>query len=621
MNQPQAAPKQADKKPGRKVSLTELVLRDGHQSLLATRMRLEDMLPIAAKMDKVGFWSVESWGGATFDACIRFLGEDPWERIRALSGAMPNTPQQMLLRGQNILGYRHYADDVVYKFVELARKNGVRVFRVFDALNDLRNLKTAIRAVIDNGGHAQGTLSYTLSPVHTLDTWLDLVKRLADLRVDSLAIKDMSGLLTPYTAYRLVKRIKQMTDLRVHIHCHATTGLSTATAVKAVEAGADTIDTSISSMSMTYGHSATESLVTILRDSSYDTGLDMDLLQDIAAHFRVVRKKYARFEGSLKGVDARILKAQVPGGMLTNMENQLREQNADDKLDKVLAEIPRVRKDLGYVPLVTPSSQIVGTQAVLNVLSGERYKNIAKETAALVKGEYGRTPAPVSAELQQKVGRGPGAYDPGNRPAELKKLGSALKEEARKKQLTVAEEEIEDVLTYALFPQVALKFFANRNNPAAFEPVPGAEEAKNEVKPTKEAISDAATYAVSVEGKEYQVQVRRAGAPTNGAKQAQTQAQTQDLASAPVEAKQAAPSARAPDGSIKTQTAPLAGNIFRVLVQVGDVVQEGQALFILEAMKMETEVCAIVSGRVATITARQGDKVAVGDPLIDINPT
>ena len=600
-------PTQQPKKPARKISLTELVLRDGHQSLLATRMRLEDMLPIAARMDQVGYWSVESWGGATFDACIRFLGEDPWERIRALSKAMPNTPQQMLLRGQNILGYRHYANDVVYKFVELARKNGVRVFRIFDALNDLRNLKTAIRAVIEHEGHAQGTLSYTLSPVHTLDTWLDLAQRLAELRVDSLAIKDMSGLLTPYTAYRLVKRIKQATQLRVHIHCHATTGLSTATAVKAIEAGADTIDTSISSMSMTYGHSATESLVTILRDSSYDTGLDLDILQDIAAHFRAVRKKYAQFEGSLKGVDARILKAQVPGGMLTNMENQLREQNAEARLDEVLDEIPRVRKDLGYVPLVTPSSQIVGTQAVLNVLSGERYKNIAKETAALVKGEYGRTPAPVNADLKQKVGGSSGRYDPANRGPELKQLAGALRQEARKKQFSLAEEETEDVLTYALFPQVALKFFANRDNKDAFEPPPSPEEP---TVPTQQApAKEEAAYMVSVEGKEYQVHVRSADAKRDDAEQSPPSKAPEQTVAPPQPA------------SVRTQTAPLAGNIFRILVQIGDLVKEGQPLFILEAMKMETEVCAIVDGRVATIAVRQGDKVAVGDPLIGLNPT
>ena len=360
----------------KKLGITELVLRDGHQSLLATRMRIDDMLPIAEKLDQVGFWSLESWGGATFDACIRYLGEDPWERIRLLKEAMPNTPQQMLLRGQNILGYRHYADDVVSKFVERSAKNGVDVFRIFDAMNDTRNLSTAIKATIDVGKHAQGTISYTVSPVHTLDLWLDLAKQIEDMGAHSLCIKDMAGLLKPYVAFELVSRLKATLDIPIHMQCHATTGMSTATYIKSIEAGIDNVDTSISSMSMTYGHSATESLVAILEENERDTGLNITLLEEIASYFRDVRKKYAKFEGSLRGVDSRILVAQVPGGMLTNLENQLREQNATDRLDEVLEEIPKVREELGYIPLVTPTSQIVGSQAVINVLLGERYKNI-----------------------------------------------------------------------------------------------------------------------------------------------------------------------------------------------------------------------------------------------------
>ena len=360
----------------KKLGITELVLRDGHQSLLATRMRIDDMLPIAEKLDQVGFWSLESWGGATFDACIRYLGEDPWERIRLLKEAMPNTPQQMLLRGQNILGYRHYADDVVSKFVERSAKNGVDVFRIFDTMNDTRNLSTAIKATIDVGKHAQGTISYTVSPVHTLDLWLDLAKQIEDMGAHSLCIKDMAGLLKPYVAFELVSRLKATLDIPIHMQCHATTGMSTATYIKSIEAGIDNVDTSISSMSMTYGHSATESLVAILEENERDTGLNITLLEEIASYFRDVRKKYAKFEGSLRGVDSRILVAQVPGGMLTNLENQLREQNATDRLDEVLEEIPKVREELGYIPLVTPTSQIVGSQAVINVLLGERYKNI-----------------------------------------------------------------------------------------------------------------------------------------------------------------------------------------------------------------------------------------------------
>ena len=372
-----------------KLGITELVLRDGHQSLLATRMRIEDMLPIAEKLDRVGFWSMESWGGATFDACIRYLGEDPWERIRELKKAMPKTPQQMLLRGQNILGYRHYADDVVEKFVERSAVNGVDVFRIFDAMNDVRNLSTAIKATVDVDKHAQGTISYTVSPVHTIDLWVDLAKQIEDMGAHSLCIKDMAGLLKPYVGFELVSRLKASLDIPIHMQCHATTGMSTATYVKAIEAGIDNVDTSISSMSMTYGHSATESLVAILQDSERATGLDITLLEEIASYFREVRKKYAKFEGSLRGVDSRILVAQVPGGMLTNLENQLREQNATERLDDVLEEIPKVREELGYIRLVTPTSQIVGSQAVINVLMGERYKNITRETAGVLKGEYG----------------------------------------------------------------------------------------------------------------------------------------------------------------------------------------------------------------------------------------
>ena len=363
------------------LGITELVLRDAHQSLLATRMRIEDMLPIAGKLDQMGFWSLESWGGATFDACIRFLGEDPWERIRKLKAAMPKTPQQMLFRGQNILGYRHYADDVVEKFVERAATNGIDVFRIFDAMNDVRNLKTAVKATLAVGKHAQGTISYTVSPVHKVELWVDLGRQIEDIGANSICIKDMAGLLRPYTAHELVIRLKEAVAIPIHLHCHATTGLATTTLLKAVEAGVDNIDTAISSMSMSYGHAPTESLVTMLEDSERATGLDIVLLAEIAAYFREVRKKYGQFEGTLRGVDSRILVAQVPGGMLTNLESQLREQNVADKLADALDEIPRVREDLGFIPLVTPTSQIVGTQAVINILTGERYKNVTKETA------------------------------------------------------------------------------------------------------------------------------------------------------------------------------------------------------------------------------------------------
>jgi len=455
------------------VGITELVLRDGNQSLLATRMRIEDILPICEKLDRIGYFSAEVWGGATFDACIRYLGEDPWERLRLIRKAMPNTPLQMLFRGQNILGYRHYADDVVESFVERAAANGIDIFRIFDAMNDLRNIESAVRAALRVRKHAQGTMAFTISPVHTTDKWVELGKQLENMGCSSICIKDMAGLLKPYVAHEIVLRLKETVRIPIALHTHATTGMSTAAIVKAVEAGVDSVDTSISSISMTYGHSATESIVTILEGTPRDTGLDLHLFEEIAAYFRKVRPKYAGFEGALKGVDSRILVAQVPGGMFSNMENQLREQGATGRIDEVLAEIPRVREDLGFVPLVTPTSQIVGTQAVLNVLMKQRYKIISKEAAALLRGEYGRTPAPVNAELQKRVLIGKTAVT--GRPAdhlepEMERLKDRLSQISREKNLHLAQTFAEDVLTYALFPDVGLRFLETRGNAEALEP-------------------------------------------------------------------------------------------------------------------------------------------------------
>ena len=455
------------------VGITELVLRDGNQSLLATRMRIEDILPICEKLDRIGYFSAEVWGGATFDACIRYLGEDPWERLRRIRKAMPNTPLQMLFRGQNILGYRHYADDVVESFVERAAANGIDIFRIFDAMNDLRNIESAVRAALRVRKHAQGTMAFTISPVHTTDKWIELGKQLENMGCSSICIKDMAGLLKPYVAHEIVLRLKETVRIPIALHTHATTGMSTAAIVKAVEAGVDSVDTSISSISMTYGHSATESIVTILEGTPRDTGLDLHLLEEIAAYFRKVRPKYAGFEGALKGVDSRILVAQVPGGMFSNMENQLREQGATGRIDEVLAEIPRVREDLGFVPLVTPTSQIVGTQAVLNVLMKQRYKIISKEAAALLRGEYGRTPAPVNAELQKRMLNGKTAVT--GRPAdhlepEMERLKDRLSQISREKNLHLAQTFAEDVLTYALFPDVGLRFLETRGNAEALEP-------------------------------------------------------------------------------------------------------------------------------------------------------
>jgi oxaloacetate decarboxylase alpha subunit len=578
--------------------ITELVLRDAHQSLLATRMRIDDMLPIAEKLDRVGFWSIESWGGATFDACIRYLGEDPWERIRRLKAAMPSTPQQMLFRGQNILGYRHYADDLVEKFVERCAVNGIDVFRIFDALNDLRNLETAVKATLKVDKHAQGTISYTVSPVHTIDLWVDLGRRIEDMGAHSICIKDMAGLLRPYVAFELVSRLKEAVDIPIHLHCHATTGLSIATCVKAAEAGIDNIDAAISSMSMTYGHTPTETLVSIMDSTERDTGLDLHELESIAAYFRDVRKKYAKFEGGLRGVDSRILVAQVPGGMLTNLENQLREQNAGEKLDAVLEEIPQVRRDLGMLPLVTPTSQIVGTQAVINVLSGSRYATITKETAGVLKGEYGATPAAVNQQLQERVLKG--AEPVTCRPAdlldpELERQTKEFNHIAIERKIRIADEAIDDVLTYALFPQIGIRFLQNRDNPDAFEPPPDSEPL-----PAPSAPADGpAVYSVRVNGKEYTVEVADSGELTDVRATRAT----------------AAP-ARSQSG--ETVAAVLAGNIFKVHVAPGDTVEAGQALLVVEAMKMETTVSAPKGGTISDVFVREGDVVAVGDALVAI---
>ena len=599
------------------LALTELVLRDAHQSLLATRMRIEDMLPIAEKLDKAGFWSVESWGGATFDACIRYLGEDPWERIRKLKAAMPNTKQQMLLRGQNLLGYRHYADDVVTRFVERAHESGVDVFRIFDAMNDIRNLKTAIKATIDSGAHAQGTISYTVSPVHNLKLWLEMAKQLEDLGVHSICVKDMAGLLKPYECEALITGLKETVDVPIAMQCHATTGLSTATYQKAIDAGIDMLDTAISSMSMTYGHSATETMVSIVEGTERDTGIALPELEEIASYFREVRKKYSKFEGSLKGVDARILLAQVPGGMLTNMESQLKEQGAEDKFEEVLKEIPRVREDLGFIPLVTPTSQIVGTQSVLNVLTGERYKSITKETAGVLKGEYGATAAPVNKELQARVldGAEPVTCRPADNIApELDTLSKELDELAEKKQLSLSDDKINDVLTYALFPQIGLKFIENRGNPDAFEPAPSAQESQSssapkpaEAKSSSQGATASETYDVNVDGRVYRVEVAPSGTLTSvtPASGSQTQAQPQTNSAAPSDS-----------NSSQSIDAPLAGNVFKILVRNGDSVSEGDVVMILEAMKMETEIRSAYTGTVNDITVSEGDAVTSGQPLI-----
>ena len=578
----------------KKIGVTEVVLRDAHQSLLATRFRYHDMEAALKNLDDVGFWSVESWGGAIFDSCIRYLGEDPWHRIRKIKSMMPNTPQQMLLRGQNLLGYKHYSDDVVNKFVECSKENGVDVFRVFDALNDPRNMHQALQAVIGVDGHAQGTISYTTSPVHTIDLWVDLAKNIQDMGAHSLAIKDMAGLLKPYVAFELVSRLKDELEIPIHMHCHATTGMSVATGVKAIEAGLDNIDTSISSMSMTYGHTPTETLIGILDGTNRDTGLDLDKLTPIAEHFQKVRKKYKNFEGSLRGVDARILASQVPGGMLTNLENQLKAQDSIDRFDEVISEIPKVREDLGFIPLVTPTSQIVGTQSVINILSGSRYSTVTNEVKSLLKGEYGATPAPVNKDLQQES-IGDSAVIT-CRPADVltddfQSVEDEFKQALVKKNIT-ADASVENILIYAMFPEIGLNFLENADNSDYFEsePIDIVE------------LTDS-SYLVTVDDQEYSVTLKADNSVTiNDGSQVNQVIPT--------------PSVQASTGEVIA--APLGGNIFRVIISEGESVDADSTILILEAMKMETEIKAPSAGVIGNIFVKPGDSVKPGTPLFEI---
>jgi len=580
------------------LGITEVVLRDGHQSLLATRFRYEDMEDILSSMDEVGYWSVESWGGAIFDSCIRYLGEDPWERIRKIKSMMPKTQQQMLLRSQNLLGYKHYSDDVVNKFVERSKINGVDVFRIFDAMNDVRNMQQAIKAVNDFEGHAQGTISYTTSPVHNIKGWVDLSLKLQDLGAQSLAIKDMAGLLKPYVGFELVSSLKEALEIPIHMQCHATTGMSTATGIKAIEAGLDNIDVSISSMSMTYGHSPTESMVAILEGTTRPTNLDLSKLEPVAQHFKEVRKRYHKFEGSLRGVDSRILISQVPGGMLTNLENQLKEQNASEKFDEVLSEIPKVREDLGYIPLVTPTSQIVGTQSVINVLNGERYKSITKETRGVLAGEYGATPAPVNKELQEKALDGAAAIT--CRPADLiddsfVDLVEEFKKVIKDNSLDIEANE-DNTLIYALFPEIGLNYFKHLGDPEFFEqrPLDIQQQSSN-------------SYSVTIDEKEFSVTIDE----NNNFDIASSNASN----TSPNQPQQVKPQA----SSVTSQlNAPLGGNIFKILIAEGQTVSKDQTLIILEAMKMETEIKSPADGVILNIHIQIGDAVAPGDLLIDI---
>ena len=442
----------------KKVGITEVVLRDGIQSLLATRVPLRDLVSILPALDKVGYWSLETWGGATYDACIRYLDEDPWERLRTFNSLLKNTPQQMLIRGQNLVGYKHYSDEVVSKFLEKSAENGIEIFRTFDALNDFNNIEFTIKYVKQIGKHAQGTIAYTTSPVHNLDTWLDLAKKIEDAGADSLAIKDMAGLLRPFDAFNLVKSLKDTISIPVHMQTHATTGMSTATNMKAIEAGIDNIDTSISSLSMTYGHTATETMLAIFEGQEREINLDLEALEEVSNFFKDIREKYAEFEGGLKGVDSTMLVKQVPGGMLSNLESQLRANRQEDKIDKVKDEIPLVRKDFGYPPLVTPASQIVGAQALLNVMSSRRYENLSNESLNLILGKYGKLPGEINSELLKKA-ESIGVEDNHLGSDEYKLMSEELKNLCAENDLPDLSKNIEMVLTYILFPNIALTFF------------------------------------------------------------------------------------------------------------------------------------------------------------------
>ncbi|AEJ03532.1 pyruvate carboxylase subunit B [Stutzerimonas stutzeri] len=597
----------------KKITVTDTILRDAHQSLLATRMRTEDMLPICDKLDRVGYWSLEVWGGATFDACVRFLKEDPWERLRQLKAALPNTRLQMLLRGQNLLGYRHYSDDVVEAFCARAAENGIDVFRIFDAMNDVRNLETAIRAVKKSGKHAQGTIAYTTSPVHTVELFVEQARAMRDMGVDSIAIKDMAGLLTPFATGDLVRALKAEIDLPVFIHSHDTAGVASMCQLKAIENGADHIDTAISSMAWGTSHPGTESMVAALKGTPYDTGLDLELLQEIGLYFYAVRKKYHQFESEFTGVDTRVQVNQVPGGMISNLANQLKEQGALHRMDEVLAEIPKVRKDLGYPPLVTPTSQIVGTQAFFNVLAGERYKTITTEVKYYLQGRYGKAPAPVCEHLRfQAIGSEEVIEC---RPADL--LAPEL-DKLRKDIGELAKSE-EDVLTFAMFPDIGRKFLEEREagtlQPEVLLPIPDGKAAAASVEGTP------TEFVIDVHGETYRVDITGVGVKGEGKRHfyLSIDGMPEEVVFEPLNAfvggggsqrKQAS----AP-GDVST-TMP--GNVVDVLVAVGDAVKAGQTVLVSEAMKMETEIQAPIAGTVKAVHVAKGDRVNPGEVLIEI---
>ncbi len=596
----------------KKIHITELVLRDGNQSLIATRMRIEDMLPICAALDKAGYWSLEVWGGATFDACVRFLKEDPWERLRTLRQALPNSRLQMLLRGQNLLGYRHYPDDVVEAFVAKAAENGIDVFRIFDALNDVRNVKTAIAATVNAGKHAQGTLCYTASPVHTVKGFVKQAKQMAKMGCHSIAIKDMAGLLTPEITFQLVSALKKEIDLPLFLHSHYTSGMASMSQLKAVEAGIDHLDTAISAFAGGTSHPPTETMKAVLEAAGYKTGLDAQVLEKIASHFRDVRRKYHQFESEYNGVDTQVLLSQVPGGMMSNLANQLKEQGALDRIQEVFAEIPRVREDLGFPPLVTPSSQIVGTQAVLNVLSGKRYETITNEVKRYLQGHYGAAPADVDEALRKRAIGKEEVVDcrPADLlPPELDALRAKIGDDARSE---------EDVLTYAMFPDVGASFLQNRNK--------GTLKPEVLLPPVASATTApvAHEFKITVHGETYDIHVTGVSPSADNERRfymtvdGEPEEITIESAASAETATETKPGRRPRATGPGHVTATMPGNVVEVLVAEGQSVNAGDPVLVIEAMKMETEIKAPVGGTVAKIFVKKGDRITPSETLVDI---
>ena len=610
--------------PAKRLLITDVVLRDAHQSLLATRMRTEDMLPIAHKLNAVGYWSLEVWGGATFDTCLRYLKEDPWERLRALRAALPNTRLQMLLRGQNLVGYRHYPDDVLDAFIERSAANGIDVFRIFDALNDIRNLKQAMHRVKACGKHVEASICYTVSPVHSLDRFVEQAKELEDLGTDTLCIKDMAGLLAPMDAYTLVKRLKETVQVPIHLHSHYTSGMASMSALMAVLGGLDMLDTAISPLAGGTSHPTTETLVATLQDTPYDTGLDLKGFAPISEHFRAVRKKYHQFESDVTGVDAEILASQIPGGMLSNLATQLAQQDALDKIKQVLEEVPSVRKDMGYPPLVTPSSQIVGTQATLNVLTGQRYKVITSETKNYFLGLYGKPPGSVNREI---MARAIGDETPvQGRPADH--LDPEL--EVAKQAVGDKASSTEDALSFALFPTVARQFFDERER-GEFKPEQLEPPLEKSPAVAHELHLAPVEFNLSLHGTTYYVQVSGSGRKKDGRKpyyirvndkleEVYLEPLQEVLAGVP-EAPEPGkkPTPRRPRPTKPSDVAsPMPGRVVKVLVTEGDSVKAGDPVLVIEAMKMESRIPAPIDGKVAVLYVKEGDDVKTEETLIQL---